>query len=382
MKKIGIITINDPINYGNRLQNYAMQVFLEKLGYDVKTIPVEKYKEDYHIAIVKVKRRISGCLKRTFPKLWNLYKSENHKFMQLAVEKSEQQMLEKRAENFCKFNSCYMKNHEYVIDGPEVPKSLVREFDYFVVGSDQIWNPQYGFGKYTTYLQFANKRQRIAIAPSFGIETVPENHKKLIAKYLKRMQYVSVREESGKKIVKELTGLDCDIIMDPTLLVGVTEWERIVDKCTVNFPENYVLTYFLGEISEEREKYINDYAEKKHLQIIHMNHIGNQEIFSWGPELFLKAIKNCNYFFTDSFHGCVFSILFHKQFAVFYRKDSQANMFGRIETLLAMVGLTRCVADEGEELHENISETEYKNADDKLEKKRKEILVKLRQVLR
>lgn len=382
MKKIGIITINDPINYGNRLQNYAMQIFLEKLGYDVKTIPNRAYEEKYPIIILKLKRRVSRCLKRMFPKLWSLYKAKPNEVRQDKGEKEQQDLLGKRMENFCKFNSQYMKNHDYVIDSPEVPKKIVKEYDYFVAGSDQIWNPKYGFGKYTTYLQFAPKCQRIAIAPSFGIETIPKEDKALIAKYLKRMQYISVREESGKRIVKELTGLDCDVIMDPTLLVGAAEWDELVGRCDMELPEKYVLTYFLGEFSKEREQYIKDYAEENHLQIIHMNHVENPEVFGWGPEKFLKAMKNCDYFFTDSFHGCVFSILFHKQFAVFHRKDSQQNMFGRIETLLTMVGLMKCVTDENEKLHEDISLDEYQKVVEKLEKKRSDIIAKIKQVLK
>ena len=127
MKKIGIITINDPINYGNRLQNYAMQIFLEKLGYDVKTIPNRAYEEKYPIIILKLKRRVSRCLKRMFPKLWSLYKAKPNDVRQDKGEKEQQDLLGKRMENFCKFNSQYMKNHDYVIDSPEVPKKIVKE---------------------------------------------------------------------------------------------------------------------------------------------------------------------------------------------------------------------------------------------------------------
>lgn len=380
MRSIGIITINDPINYGNRLQNYAMQKFLESLGYCVETIPNRKYEDSYYLR-KKPKEYIKTMLKKIYPIARMARVIHSCKVKRNDGDDKKQKLWQQRAKAFTRFNSLYIKSNSYVIKGEHVSKKITKKYDFFVVGSDQIWNPNYGFGKHTTYLQFAPKYKRIAIAPSFGIDRIPDKYRELIAMYLKEMQYVSIREESGCEIIKELTGKECDIIMDPTLLVNPLGWSGIASDSNERLPQNYVLTYFLGEVSVERKKYIQSFADKCNLQIVNMNDIEEPEVFVWGPETFLCAIKNCDYFFTDSFHGCVFSILFHKQFTVFQREGEQDNMFGRIETLLGMVGLECCEIKEGDPMPMLISEEKYRYIDKILDNKRKETKVILNRVL-
>lgn len=381
MLKVGIITINDPINYGNRLQNYAMQSFLESLGYYVETIPNKKYEDKYYRR-KNVKKTIMNKIYVIYYYMWRVYKFFRHEKIQDEKTERRKALLEERAKNFQNFNASYIKSHHYVIKREYVPRKVREKYDYFVVGSDQIWNPNYKFGKHTTYLQFAPPQKRIAIAPSFGVEQIPENHRELIARYLKGMQYISVRETSGQKIVNELIGQECDIIIDPTLLVNPVEWEKLVETTPIILPQKYLLTYFLGEVSSKREACIKEFADKHNLEIVNMNSEDEPSVFIWGPENFLKAIKNCNYFFTDSFHGCVFSILFHRQFAVFEREDMQENMFDRIETLLSTTGLEKCKVNEGMILHEEISDVEFQKTEKILNSKRKEATIKIREILK
>lgn len=381
MLKVGIITINDPINYGNRLQNYAMQSFLESLGYYVETIPNKKYEDKYYRR-KNVKKTVMNKIYVIYYYMWRVYKFFRHEKIQDEKTERRKALLEERAKNFQNFNASYIKSHHYVIKREYVPRKVREKYDYFVVGSDQIWNPNYKFGKHTTYLQFAPPQKRIAIAPSFGVEQIPEKHRELIARYLKGMQYISVRETSGQKIVNELIGQECDIIIDPTLLVPQSEWDDLVNDCNANLPEKYVLTYFLGDLSPERKIYIEKYAKKNNLPIININNVEESEVFVWGPDIFLKAIKHCCYFFTDSFHGCVFSILFHKQFSVFQRMDNQENMFGRIETLLSLFGLMKCKVNGYMKLHEDISEKEFEKADEIINKKRKETEIIIKRIIK
>ena len=286
-----------------------------------------------------------------------------------------------RKKVFKEFNDRYIKTCNYTIKSEYVPKRVKNQFDYFVVGSDQIWNPNYTYNKSTIYLRFAKKKKRVAIAASFGIEKLPKEQEALIKKYLNEFKYVSVREESGSKIVESITGQKCDVILDPTLLVDSCCWEELVKHSQEKLPESYILTYFLGDILEQNKEFIMKFAKKNNFQIINMNNENEEHVFSWSPETFVKAIKNCQYFFTDSFHGCVFSIIFKKQFLVFKRIGTDTNIFGRIETLLGSVGLESQIFDKTTEIPRIVSDEKYKIVEKIIIQKREENKSKIKQIL-
>lgn len=379
MRKIGIITINDPTNYGNRLQNYAMQEVLESLGYSVETIPHKRYEEN---RFLRYKKKINGLFKKMYRVLRKIYYVIFRIQLPEKIVSKKKRLLEKRKIPFQKFNDTYIKTCDYTIKSEYVPVKIKNKFDYFVVGSDQIWNPNYKYSKPTTYLRFTKKEKRIAIAASFGIEKLPEEQIEIVKKYLKDFAYVSVREESGSRLVEQLTGEKCDVVLDPTLLINSNEWEEMVEQCKTELPPNYILTYFLGGISEKNKEYINKFAGENNFQIINMHNEDEEDVFTWSPEVFLKAIKNCQYFFTDSFHGCVFSIIFHKQFLVFKRIGKDNNIFDRIETLLGNFRLESRVFQESIGIPEAIRDEDYQLVDSILFQKRKAITEKLREILK
>lgn len=378
-ENIAIVTIDDQINYGNRLQNYAMQEYLKSFGYNVSTIHLIPFKDLYYIWSENKKY----CIKQYLYSIKILRKLV-HGLKRKEKSCTSFEKVTGRKVAFAKFNDTYIQYEDYVIRTEPIEKKVFRKYRYIVAGSDQVWNPTYGLPECAMYLRFVPKKKRIAIAASFGISEIPAEHLKLVRKYLKGMNYISVREESGKKIVKDLTGKDCELILDPTLLVSVDTWKTILDRAEKKWSKQYVLTYFLGNVSEEKRQYIEKFARKKRLEIIWMNDKRDLETDQWGPECFLKAIHDCEYFFTDSFHGCVFSILFHRQFYVFHREDSQPNMFGRIDTLLETVNLKEQIIIEQSESLENkhISERKFKYADAVLEKEREKTDKILKKVLK
>lgn len=379
-ENIAIVTIDDSINYGNRLQNYAMQEYLKSFGYKVSTIHLIPFKDFYYIWSENKKY----CIKQYLYSIKRLRKLVYKIKGKEESQHSEVKEVSGRKAAFAKFNDTYIQYEDYVIRTEPIEKKVFRKYQYIIAGSDQVWNPTYGLPECAMYLRFVPKKKRIAIAASFGISEIPTEHLKLVQKYLKGMNYISVREESGKKIVKDLTGKDCDLILDPTLLVSPDAWKPILGHGERIVSKQYVLTYFLGNVSEQRREYIEEFARKKGLEIIWMNEKSDQKTNQWGPECFLRAIHDCAYFFTDSFHGCVFSILFHRQFYVFYREDSQPNMFGRIDTLLETVNLKeQIIIDQSENLeNKHISDQQFKYADAVLEKEREKTGKILKNVLK
>lgn len=317
MKKVGIVTITQGENFGNRLQNYALQEVIESLGYDVVTIRnITRYS---FISRMKGKNPVE-ILKKICEKI------ENKKYYY------------NRYINYNEFNNRNIKFSKDYMDIENNNDHIDQNYDYFVAGSDQIWNP---FSKETSelnFLNFASNYKKISYAASFGIQKIPsefqDNYKKMLGSFHK----LSVREEAGQKIIKDLIGRDSELLVDPTLLLKKENWQKISDN-SFTPKEKYLLTYFLGNITPEYELIIKEIAKKNKLQIVNLHNIRDKKYFSIGPQHFLSLMENASYVCTDSFHGTVFSLIFEHPFIVFNRCDNKAAMGSRISTLLKMTNL-------------------------------------------
>ena len=325
MKRIGIITLNGYFNYGNRLQNYALQKTLEKMGYQVDTIiKSAKNREQIKTSLLEraravVKLPFSEIVSKTEKKVNNtLYKERN----------------KQRTNIFKDFSNKYINETDFSISEHCIPEGLLESYDYFVTGSDQVWNPYYQKGSPIEFLTFAPKHKRISYAASFGISRIPEEYKEKYATWLEEMNHISVREHAGAKIVKELTGRNVDVVVDPTLLLTKEEWLEISEPASDKPMKGYILTYFLGKIPKERKKYIDKIAKENDLEVINLAQMNERIPYLSGPSEFIDYINSAQLFFTDSFHGAAFSIMLNTPFIVFDRAGSSMSMNSRIETLL------------------------------------------------
>ena len=351
MKNVGIITILDELNYGNRLQNLAMQVLLSELGCQAETI---------RFLPNNVSPLKCWLLKFRILRWFNMYLHQL-----FSVGAPVQSLARRRLLAVLAFNKKYVRMSRAIVgEGRNFP---VRKYDFFVTGSDQVWNPYFSGPEtpspYAAYLRFAPAEKRLAFAASFGVSQLPQEMEAVVAGYLKDFRFLSVREEDGRAIVKKLTGLDCPVIPDPTLLVDPSYWENLASKAPAPCGSDYILTYFLGNVSPQRRRSIQEYADARGLDVIWMNDVKYPQVFTWGPLEFLAAIRGCSSFFTDSFHGCVFAITFGRQFFALEREDKLASMSGRIATLLDMAGLQdRSVVGDGASLPCPLSEDEFRLA--------------------
>lgn len=362
-KHIGIITIIDNKNYGNRLQNYAMCKLIQDFGFQPFTIFHSKYNRQEYF-----KQLLRKILFRSKIIIWirNLIKQDKYE-CDYHLEKLS--YLKEKA--FIEFNKKYIPMSKYRIYGNKCQKNISMYFDFFVSGSDQIWNPNFNISKEIAYLQFAPQEKRNAIAASFGIDMIQEEFQKVLSSYLSEMHYISVREQCGCEIVRSLTGAKCDCIPDPTMLIDKKIWDELISKDDISLPEHYVLTYILGEVTSDFEIFIQNYALKVGLEVIRMNDLRFEDIYIWSPKTFVKAIANCDMFITDSFHGCVFSILYHKQFLVLRRHDIHKNMFSRISNLLKTFELENRIVESEGDMPQVISEYDFSRIDDILYMQRK-----------
>lgn len=306
MKKVGILTINDDTNFGNRLQNYAVQEYLKKNNCIVETITNQKG----NIGSNVIKKKIKAVIKKFIPQ---------SKF--------------KRNNCFNKFNKNinFSKIH---IDLNNIPSDLDSKYDSFFTGSDQVWNPTFGRMSDIDFLTFTAKEKRNSFSASFGISEIPDDMKEYYSKNLKDMNNISVREDRGKEIVEELTGrTDVEVLVDPTMLLNAEEWDRVSIKPKQLKTDKYILNYFLGELSQERKDEINRIAKENNCEVINILD-KNSEFYATGPSEFLYLEKNAFCICTDSFHSSVFAILYNRPFIIFDREDSNAKMNSRLETLI------------------------------------------------
>lgn len=307
MKKVAILTINDDMNLGNRLQNYAVQKIIE--NYNLKAETISNQENIYGIRYIKkvIKNKIKKFIKN---------KKETVRY-----------------NNFMQFNQ-NIKYSRYRIDKYHIPRNLGNKYDFFLTGSDQVWNPNFKSRSDVDFLTFIPKEKRNSISASFGVSEIPEGKKEHYKKNLLDMNNISVREDRGKEIVEELTGRkDVEVLLDPTMILSEKEWYLVMKKPKQEIPEKYILNYFLGELSEQRKKEIERVAQKNNCQIINILDI-NDPFYVSGPSEFLYLEKNAFCICTDSFHACVFSILFNRPFIIFEREDSVEKMNSRIETLI------------------------------------------------
>ena len=302
--KIGIITINDYDNYGNRLQNYAVQEIIKKIGHTPITLPNASRantKEKYFI------RKIRSIFDKKY--------SKNHT----------------RAKNFKSFNQL-ISFSKHTFDAYHHKEYC----DYYVVGSDQVWNPYIDRCRELDLLTFAPKDRRIALAASFSVNAIPNGKKTLLKTELPKFKAISVREERGKEIIQEL-GIKqkVTVLSDPTFILSDTEWAKVTKKpLNIEVPKKYILLYFLGEISDSRLRKIKHYAKQNNCAIINILD-PTDHFYGSGPSEFLYLEKNASLICTDSFHSSVFGIIFQRPFIVFDREQNGVvSMNTRIETLL------------------------------------------------
>ena len=351
MKKIGILTINDDTNLGNRLQNYAVQETLKKFTDNVETIENKKIKK-----YQKLRTFIGDIIKSVSPKPFH-----------------------KRYIRFAKFNK-KIKTSKIIIYENNVPKDLKDKYDYFITGSDQVWNPNFARLTSIDLLSFANPNQKISFSASFGVNELPEDKKEFTKKNLETFKAISVREDAGKKIVEDLTGRkDVQVLVDPTMLLSIEDWDKVSKKPEQLKTDKYILNYFLGELSEKRKAEIDRIAKEDNCEVINILD-KNSPFYCTGPSEFLYLERHAFLVCTDSFHSSVFAILYNRPFIVFSREDGTVPMNSRIETLINKFNLKNREYNGKEITKENLNH-DYTEAYKILEEERKKTIKFLRQAL-
>lgn len=311
--KIGIVTIVDRGNYGNRLQNYAMSHILQSLGLDTVTFMDPQ----------KLPFSLKHWAKQEVMCIFGL---------------KDGYML-RRFRRFEKWSNKHLKWQDY---------HQASDCDYVALGSDQIWNPDFYFIRNALdfyFGTFTEPQKRIAYAASIGLDQVPAELRDEYIQNLQAIKAISVREEKGARIIMDLAKRSVPVVLDPTLLVTAQTWAMLEKKPKYKVKKRFLLTYFLGAISEERRAYIQTIADRYDLQWVALDSEWAEKpkkmnYYMTAPDEFVWLVHHCQLMLTDSFHGSVFSILFDKPFRCFDREESGvADMSSRMDTLFGKFGI-------------------------------------------
>lgn len=340
--KAGIVTITNGYNYGNRLQNYAVQEALESRKIQAETIwkttNVFDTEAPAYIRKLYIKR-----------------------FLHYHLTKEENRIL-----NFHRFNKTYIKRSSYMID-EQIPEGLDSAYDYFIAGSDQVWNLYLEYCTAANFLSFTEREKKVALSPSIAIEQIPEKDKENFAKWLKDFRLLSVREEKGAELIRELTGRNVEVLCDPTMYLSAEKWRNVEKEPKSRLKNSpYILTYFLGDCEASYKIWIENLAEKNHMKIFELQ---NEENFGIAPDEFLYLIDHAACVCTDSFHGTVFSLIFHTPFVVFERRDNFKTMSSRLSTLLTLFNCLERTPEGVEE--QDVFQVNFDYTDMVLEQERK-----------
>lgn len=354
-KKIGICTLYTGYNVGSSLQAYATKEYLKNKGYDSKILKIKG-------SIVKGR---DIRVKKLFITIIRMFIFSNKKLSVIKsfFENKKKSFNEKTIQKFDKF---YIENLQPIeISYSNLKKeSLKNKWDAFICGSDQIWNSTAFYVDPFYYLQFVSKNKRIAYAPSFGRDYLPDYNKSIIKKYIGSIPYISVREATGKRIIDSMMNRNVEICLDPTFLLKKEEWIKILNLKKEE-RKKYIFCYFLNEPSKKVLKFISNVSKNNNFDVVFFNK-GNKDVLYGGPIDFLNLLYNANIVFTDSFHGTAFSINFNKEFYVFERQYITDNQSTRIISLLDMFNLSKRY-----ELYNIDKKIDYKNINLTLEEKRK-----------
>ena len=324
--KIALLNLQYDSNYGGNLQRYALMKVLQDMGHDVTHLNLRPnyIKDSWLTMTFKViqrcfRRFIMKCDESVFPEL------SNQRLYEQSCSKTEP------------FYNNYIKHTKPIYTHKELSRYATK-YDVFIVGSDQVWRKAYccDYGKGTFFLDFlpANtKVRKIAYAASMGTNTKEWTNVETIElkKYYQRFDFVSVREQSSLQLLEEYQWKSPKAIqtLDPTLLLDAEDYVDLIKKGNVSESSGNLLCYIMDSYAD-KVKTIESIAKDRQLRPFRVS----PHSLEGSVEQFLKSFQDADYVVTDSYHGLIFSIIFHKPFYLFNNESRGAARFQSLTDIL------------------------------------------------
>ena len=317
-QRIGILTWHYYPNFGSALQAYALQRSVQALGYDTEIV---NYRD----------------------KKYGQY-SQIRQFLQAALHQMLSDMLPRFQYPFQHFQQRFLKETRLAQD-QETLKVICQRFNCIVCGSDQIWAPNVLNPEYLL-CSVPDGVRKVSYAASIGLNEIPDSLATLYKNNLSRFYAVSVRESVGAQLLKDTCNISAEVVLDPTLLIGADIWQSLERQVKPLPAGRFVFCYFLKK-DHDYARGVQEFAQNEGLQII--GHSANRDDERWltkqlqriGPLEFLWLIHHAEAVITDSYHGTIFSLLYHKRFITIERFQNNEKICqnSRIYQLQTYFGL-------------------------------------------
>lgn len=347
-KKVGIITFHNSYNCGSMLESYAIHKYLLKQNVNNEIIDFSSKGQKQLYSVFYKNSDWKKVVKNI---ILLFYKNK--------IEFNNEKYEEFKNKNF-KLSKKYSNGEDITDD----------DYSVVVAGSDQIWNVTILDSDDAYFLPWVKSARKVAYAPSFGAKNISKysNNCEKYVQFIRDFNALSIREKNGAKWLKELTGIDVDILIDPTLLLEKEDYEEILDK-DITIPEKYIFFYspgfnndickFIKKISEKYKLPVITWGAKNYYTHAIKTRFGFELPQYENPAVYLSLIKNATLVFTTSFHGTIFSTIFRKRF--FTIKNGE--MYGdddRVITLLeSLEMMERLVPYDFDENFDYLKEVDY-----------------------
>lgn len=330
--KIGIITFQRAYSYGAKLQAYALSTYLCMLGHQAEIIDYSNIGEG----------KAPGIKFNSFNSFIKSFICYLNSFIKEKLRRK-------------KINDFFFKKTPHTLQhyNSETIKNIEKDFDIFIAGSDQIWCPRYNLGDLNFLLSFVkDSKKKFSYAASFGFSSIDFKYEKTYKQCLNSFNKILVRETEGVNIVRQLTQRDADVVLDPTFLLNIEQWNTIA-YYPFKKKIKYILCFKILSVSSVYKKLIDHLSllTGYHIIVIDTSYrykpIKGRLYSTAGPEEFLGLIKEAQLIVTNSFHATVFSILFNKNF---YTVLNENGLNSRMTDLTNKLGLSHRMFDDKSEL--------------------------------
>ena len=356
--KIALMSFHNAANYGASMQAYALQRFLSDKGYDCEYV---NYVNDTRRHMYSMSFLIMDSLRKK-------------KFSAAVKYAVGSPFLNLRKSRFNRFYKKYLRQTKKVYRSSQEASELNGLYDFFIIGSDQVWALENNGGDMAFLLDFvADDRKKISYSSSFGLAQIEDDYKKKYAKWLSRFHSLAVRETIGQQLIKELTGREAELVVDPVFLLSKQQWEGIMP--TRKNKDRFVFSY------TNTDRQISDFlstgysldGRKHYILSSHTrpSDFVNRNVrvkYCMPPQEFLRVIYDADLVVTASFHCLALSILFNKPVVVLLMGDKGKDE--RLVNLLTQLGLMNRIWSPTMTVSDIETPIDYKQVNLKLEQLR------------
>ncbi|HDR51401.1 MAG TPA: polysaccharide pyruvyl transferase family protein [Mariniphaga anaerophila] len=347
--KVSILTQPLGHNYGGLLQAYALQLYLKSIGCDVETLD----RRAPEMSGTIVKNYLINLVRLALGRIKYLptARKYNHIYRNLSDFRDGNIMMSRK------------------ITSDEQLREYYRQhaFDVVLVGSDQVWRSKYSPNLYNYYLDFLDdinsNAKRVSYAASFGVskweytDETTRACKLLISKF----SAVSVRERSAIDLCQAHFDITPEWVVDPTMLLKADDYEKLLPPENFSGHEGQILSYVLDPTNDKQQisKKVSNILGKKVFSVKpdkNLTQVQRSELDQCQypkVETWLQGFKDAHFVVTDSFHGCVFAILFNKPFLAV---GNPTRGLARFNSLLSLFNLYDRLIYTAEELSRSIIE--------------------------